>query len=485
MKKNNIIASFKSKYFRIGGYSTVVSAAVLIIIIVINLFVGAIPPSYTKIDTSSNELYTISDETKNFVSVISEDVNIYFIAESGAEDTTIDELLGRYVSLNNRITVQKVSPATNPNFTAKYTDQPLSPSSLIFESARRSYVVDNSEIYVTEYSQEELINYYTTGAMPRGTTSFAGESSITGALDYVTSDRIPTAYMLGGHGESPFGEKISGYISDDNIIVSELSLLTSEAVPEDATCLIINNPTADISTEESTKIKNYLSAGGYMIIMTGYSDTDLPNLYTLTAEYGAQYNDGMVIEGNANYYMSGYPYFLLPKIEASDISSLITNDNIRTALPYAHSIQKSETLPDNITVTSLLTTSAAAYVKADAFNIESLEKAEGDAAGPFDLGVLIKDNATGAKIIWLSSPYIADDQIDLSVSGGNSTFLLSALTYLSEKEASVSIAAKSMQVAALVIDEFSSNAWGAIITVILPAGIIILGLSLWLRRRKR
>ncbi|MDD4773503.1 MAG: hypothetical protein PHZ09_07840, partial [Eubacteriales bacterium] len=149
------------------------------------------------------------------------------------------------------------------------------------------------------------------------------------------------------------------------------------------------------------------------------------------------------------------------------------------------SIQKSETLPDNITVTSLLTTSAAAYVKADAFNIESLEKAEGDTAGPFDLGVLIKDNATGAKIIWLSSPYIADDQIDLSVSGGNSTFLLSALTYLSEKEASVSIAAKSMQVAALVIDEFSSNAWGAIITVILPAGIIILGLSLWLRRRKR
>ncbi|MHB1150684.1 MAG: GldG family protein [Eubacteriales bacterium] len=485
MKKNNIAASFKSKYFRIGGYSTLISAAVLAIIVVINLFAAAIPPAYTKIDTSGNSIYTISDETKGIVSAIAEDITVYFIAEAGSEDTTIDELLGRYVSINNRITVKKINPATNPNFTAKYTDKTLSPSSLIFESARRNYIVDNTEIYVTEYSEEELMNYYTTGVTPTGSTSFAGESKITGALDYVTSDRIPTAYMLGGHGETPFGAALSGYITNDNIIVSDLSLLTAETVPEDATCLIINNPTADISADEIVKIKNYLNSGGYMIIMTTYSDTAMPNLYALTAEYGALYNDGMVIEGNANYYMSGYPYFLLPKIETSEISALITNSNMKVALPYAHSIQKSETMPENITVTPLLTTSAAAYSKTDAYNIESLEKADGDAAGPFNLGVLIKDSSTGAQIIWLSSPYIADDQIDTYVSGGNSTFFLSALTYLSEKESSVSIATKSMQIAALVVSELSANMWGAVITILLPAGTVILGLCLWLRRRKR
>lgn len=485
MKKNNIAASFKSKYFRIGGYSTLISAAILVIVVIINLFAAALPSAYTKIDTSGNSIYTISDETRNIVSAISEDITVYFIAEAESEDTTIDELLGRYVSINNRITVKKINPATNPNFTAKYTDKTLSPSSLIFESARRSYVVNKAEIYVTEYSEEELMNYYTTGATPTGTTSFAGESKITGALDYVTSERIPTAYMLGGHGESPFGATMSGYITNDNIIVSDLSLLTSETVPEDASCLIINNPTADISADEIVKIKNYLNGGGYMIIMTTYSDTPMPNLYAFTAEYGAQYNNGMVIEGNANYYMSGYPYFLLPKIETGDISAFITNSNIKVAMPYSHSILKSETLPENITVTPLLTTSAAAYSKADAYNIESLEKADGDPAGPFNLGVLIKDSATGAKIIWLSSPYIADEQIDTYVSGGNSTFFLSVLTYLSEKESSVSIAAKSMQIAALVVSELSANMWGAVITILLPAGTVILGLCLWLRRRKR
>ncbi len=485
MKKNSVSASFKSKYFRIGGYSTLISAAVLAIVAVINLFAAALPPAYTKIDTSGNSLYTITDETKELVKAIGEDITVYFIAETGKEDPAVEELLGRYVSLNSRITVKKINPATNPNFTAKYTDKTLSPNSLIFESARRSYIADNSEIYVTEYSEEELMNYYTTGQTPTGSTSFAGESKITGALDYVTSDRIPTAYMLGGHGESPFGEALSGYITNDNIIVSELSLLTAEAVPEDATCLIINNPTADISADEITRIKNYLGGGGYLILMTTYSDTAMPNLRAFTSEYGAEYNDGMVIEGNANYYMSGYPYFLLPKIESSEISALITNDNIKVALPYAHSIVKSETLPENTTVTPLLTTSAAAYSKADAYNIESLEKADGDVTGPFNLGVLIKNSSNGSKIIWLSSPYIADDQIDTYVSGGNSTFFLSALTYLSEKESSVSISTKSMQVAALVISELSANMWSAVITILLPAGTVLSGLWFWMRRRKR
>lgn len=483
--KNNFAASFKSKYFRIGGYSVLISAAVLVIVVIINLFAASLPTAYTKIDTSSNSLYTISDETKNIVKAIDQEITVYFIAESGSEDTTIEELLGRYVSINNRITVKKINPAVTPNFTAKYTDKTLSPSSLIFESAIRNYVVDNTEIYVTEYSQEELMQYYSTGVMPKGSTTFAGESKITGALDYVTNENIPTAYMLGGHGEAPFGTTLSGYIKNDNIIVSELNLLTAEAVPQDAACLIINKPTADISPDEIIKIKAYLAGGGYMILMTTYSDTAMPNLYALTAEYGAQYTDGMVIEGNANYYMSGYPYYLLPKIETSDISALITNDNIHVFMPLAHSIAKTDPLPENIAFTPLLTTSAAAYIKKDAYNIESLEKTDQDISGTFHLGVLIKNNTTGAQIIWFSSPSIADDQADTIVSGGNSTFFLSALNYLSEKEASVSIASKSMQVAALVVNDLSANMWGTIITIILPAGTVLFGLLLWLKRRKR
>jgi ABC-2 type transport system permease protein len=154
-------------------------------------------------------------------------------------------------------------------------------------------------------------------------------------------------------------------------------------------------------------------------------------------------------------------------------------------MPNAHGIKKSETLPEGVTVTSLLTTSAAAYIKIDANNIKSLEKADGDVTGAFDLSVLIKNSTTGAKIVWFSSPYIVDDQVDAVVSGGNSTLFLSTLTYLCKKEVSVSIAAKSMQVAALVIDDLAANAWSAVITIILPAGTVVFGLCLWLRRRKR
>lgn len=85
MKKNNIKASFKSKYFKIGGYSTVISAAVLAIVVVVNLFVAAIPASYTNFDTSGNEIYTISKESEGIVRAIGEDITIYYIAEKGSE----------------------------------------------------------------------------------------------------------------------------------------------------------------------------------------------------------------------------------------------------------------------------------------------------------------------------------------------------------------------------------------------------------------
>ena len=61
-------ASFQTRSFRIGGYSVAATAIVVAIAVAVNLLVGALPASMTQFDTTTNQLFTLSQQTKNMVS---------------------------------------------------------------------------------------------------------------------------------------------------------------------------------------------------------------------------------------------------------------------------------------------------------------------------------------------------------------------------------------------------------------------------------
>ena len=94
-----IAASFKTRSFRVGGYSVMATAIVIAIAIVVNMLVGALPSSVTQFDTTANQLFTISEQTEKLVAGLQEDVTIYWVVRSGYEDTGVDTMLERYESL--------------------------------------------------------------------------------------------------------------------------------------------------------------------------------------------------------------------------------------------------------------------------------------------------------------------------------------------------------------------------------------------------
>ena len=81
-----------------GSYSLVISAVVLALLIVANLFVSALPTTLTKYDISSTKLYSITSNTKVVVNALEQDVTIYWIVQAGEEDDVIENLLGKYES---------------------------------------------------------------------------------------------------------------------------------------------------------------------------------------------------------------------------------------------------------------------------------------------------------------------------------------------------------------------------------------------------
>ena len=87
------------------GGDALMTAVVLAIVVVINLVVGQIPVKYTQFDLTDNQLYTITDQTKEFVKGLDSDVDVYLVAQSGQEDKQIQKVLERYESLSSHIKV--------------------------------------------------------------------------------------------------------------------------------------------------------------------------------------------------------------------------------------------------------------------------------------------------------------------------------------------------------------------------------------------
>ena len=65
---------------RSGAYASVLAAIVLVLVILVNLVVGAIPTKYTQFDISTGKMFTLSDTTRTMLRELSKDVTAYYLA---------------------------------------------------------------------------------------------------------------------------------------------------------------------------------------------------------------------------------------------------------------------------------------------------------------------------------------------------------------------------------------------------------------------
>lgn len=471
--------NINKKYLKNGSYSMVISAVFIVIVIVVNLIVGELPSKYTKLDISEEKLYSIGDQTKSFLKDLNKDVTIYQIAQNGSEDETITSLLKKYEDESKHIKVVQKDPVVNPKFVSEYTSDNVSSNSLIVVCGERNKVVDYSSMYETS------IDYNT---YSYNTTGFDGEGQITSAISYVTSENLPVLYNLEGHGEQQLNDTMKEDIEKSNIEIKSLNLLTEESVPEDADCLLINAPASDISDDEKDAILNYLENGGKTLIFSDYTGETMDNFDEVLANYGVSRADGIVFEGDNAHYAMQTPYYLVPTINSTDAVSEVASGGYYVLAPYAQGIRKSDDVRDTVTIESILTTSESAYSKTN-LNGDTFEKEDTDIDGPFDLGVSITENIDSDKttqIIYYSTSYLMDSQVNQMVSGGNEQLIMSSLNWMcsSDDTTTVSIPSKSLEVSYLTLTAYDVSFWQICTIGLIPGIFLVAGFMVWFRRRK-
>lgn len=463
--------------FRAGSWSVAAAAIVVAIAIFLNMIVGSLPSTMTEIDLTANSIYALSDQTKRIAASLNKDVTLQIICNTGNEDATIQRLLNRYADLSSHIKVTSIDPTTDPTFLSRYELDltRLYENSVLVTAGTKYRLVGYDEIFVTDYSMDYYSYSYTT------TTSFDGENALTNAIHYVSSDDLPKVYTLTGHGEAALSDSIKAMLEQDNFEYEELSILTADALPEDAAAVVIHQPTTDLNEDEAALLISYLENGGNVVLSMAYMATDkMPNLLAVTRAMGLELGEGVVIEGDRNMRLSRYPHYILPDAASHEVTTSITSAGYYILSPLAQPIV--ETADSTASITWLLTTSDSAYAKAAAMQMTTTAKEDGDTDGPFSVGAIAEK---GGKLLWITGEGMFDEYIDSAVSGGNSNLLLNALNWMGGQEESISIRAKSLDETGLSITASESSFWSIVMIGVIPAVLVAMGIIIWARRKRR
>ena len=476
MKKFKLTSSANGKVFRSGVYSTAILAAAIVLAVLLNLLVGALPKKYTEFDLSEAKMYTLGDSSKKLVQSLDQDVTVYYLCETGSEDAILTKLLDHYADESSHFRWEQKDPAIYPTFAAQYGASDVSTGSLIVVSGENNVVLDATDLYEYDYS-----DYYTTGS---ANVTFGGEKQITSAIYKLTAAEETHAYYTTNHGEQALTSSLTEALEAQNITAQPLDLLTS-TIPDDCDLLIINDPTSDFASDglvdEISQLQTYLENGGRVLLTTnGYDET--PNLDAVMAQFGLAREAGLVVEGDSSHALYGYPYSLFPDYGTTDESTALdgVNRSTHVMLSVAQGITVTET--DGVTAESLLNTSEDAYSKLNFDTSSTTDKENGDTDGPFSLAVWARNETTGAEVIWIGCPNMDNEQLYQSIPG-NLTFLQGCAASMVGQD--ILIDTKALEASPITISASTATTLGLVFVFVLPAAVLIAGAVVVLLRRRK
>lgn len=460
---------------KLGAYSVSGILVAIALAVAVNLGFNYVPEQYSSFDLTENKLYALTEDTKTFLAGLSEDVTIYVLEEEGAGDADLEKTLERMKDQSGHVKVTYVSQSKNPNFYQNYTQEPPVSNSLIVEGEKRSRVVSYEDIYTYELDYSSY-SYQSTG--------YDGEGQIVSAIAYVTTEDMPVFYAIGGHGELELEEKFVNAIEKENASCEQLMLYSVDEIPENAQGIILNAPTGDYSKDDAEKVIAYLKKGGRALIVTTMTEEETTNFNSILDFYGISEVEGTIVELDRNFYYQN-PYYLFPNVEISDVTESLTDSLVFA--PFSKGLSYDEMQEDAV-YTPLLTTSSSAFSKTDITDTSDYSKGADDIDGPFVVSVEVEKsmedgNISHAFVVGGESLFTGD--ADDMAPGNNVKLFGSMISNLAEHEVPVAIPVKSFSMQNLTFRAQTAYLAAVLCVVVAPLATLVLGLVIWLRRRRR
>lgn len=484
---SKFVQKIKKKWLIDGTKTLVLVLLIVLVFLALNTWIQSL--ELTPIDLTEEKLYTLTDESKERVKDIDKDVNIYFVGYTDGDSNL--ELAKQYKNANERIVAESVNAEDRPDLAEKYGIESGS-TGIIVECGDRSKVLTESDLVTYDTTTYETISI--------------AEERLTSAIVSVTTDDIPKIYFLEGYSDFSLSYNmnyLNVYLENEITEVDTLNILSTGSVPEDCDTLIITSPSKDFDDVAKTAIIDYINRGGNILWLNAAmaNTADLPNVNEVLALYGVNpFEVGIIRETDASKMVSGSPDLIIPNLGYSSITEDIYSDGIIFANATKININEERLEDLNVVETDLATTSSGAYFRTN-FNNSATTAEEGEETGSFVVGAELEKTITEGNeetgeqaktstlIIYGENYFISDYQLAQNSQypaiqlGNNKDLILNSLAYLSDREEDIT-ARKSTGTVTYTATEQQDTIVRVIIFAV-PAVIILVGLIVWQKRRRK
>lgn len=480
--KDKFIQVIKNKWLKSAILTLLLIAIIICAYLAINYAVEK--ANFADIDMTKEKIYSISQETKDKLRNLENDVtiSIYNMYDY------YKDFAYQYARLNDHITVEEVENLTSK--TDWKTDYGVSDTSsfIVISTANREKILYEYDLYTYDYTTYEEID-------------ITEEAITNGILDVVT-DVKPKIYFLTGHNlySTSYLQYLQNAIIEEANEVDDLDLMTTGEVPEDCNVLVITALKEDIKELEKDSLIKYIQKGGKILLLldANLNNVKLTNFQKVLDEYGVSVSNGIILEGDTSKMVSGAPNFVIATMNSSSSITKNINMDMNVCLINAGklTIDSSEELEKkNVTSEILATVSDKAFYRTDLqSSSQSKIDSDEDAGGSIVAAMLTKEideNTSSKLIVFANTAFATNKQIQVSSQYymyamdfyNNKDILLNSISYLTEREENITIR-KNLEAVNYDVTEFQNRIVLGIIFAV-PVFIIIIGIVVWVMRRKK
>ncbi|MFA9398517.1 MAG: Gldg family protein [Clostridiaceae bacterium] len=455
---------FKNKKCTYSGFSPMNILFILSLLVVLNLICFKVN---VKIDLTKNQLFSLTEDSENIIDNLEKKISIIALYKVGNEDRGIKEILNRYDKLSDNIEIKYLDTEYHPELKTKYQGT-LDSGTIILDDGENYKIIKPSELVDYDYTTNQI-------------TSYDIESSISLAILNLISEEEYKIYQLQGENEDKLSSTITSYLENSNYKVENINLSKQNINKEENSLLLILSPKEDLEKEVCRKIEEYLMEGGRMIFIMDALNEPLSNFNELFNTFGVCLNNSLIVEGNTINYVSNSLY-LLPNMQNESILKSLINKDLPIIFPIAEPIEDIGEKKDTLVIHPLLTTSDKSWSKESLIS-QDYNRAEEDKIGPFNIAVSVENLDYNSKVVILSSSQFLSDNLITYNNIGNLDFLMNCLNWTQDKDDAVYIKSKQVSKSYLNMNDNQTNIFSFLFLIIIPLGVIIVGIIVWTRRR--
>ena len=471
---------FRRKSFLYSGNLLLVVVLVLAILGLVNYFLSK---NNYRADFTAAKLHSLSDQSVTVLKNLKTDIAFKgFFREGNYGRAAMENLLKLYAYHSGKIKYEFIDPDKNPGLVKRYD---------VTQDGTTVIEAGDKESRITTTSEEDVTN----------------------ALIKATRAQKKIIYFLDGHGEESVDETgdngfatVKTELEKLGYEVKKQTLALADRFPEDCALLVVPGPQKDLLPNEYETVRAYLKDGGRVLFMVDpETGTTLPSFL---AEYGFKLENDIVVDTVSR--LLGGDYFM-PVVSDYETHAITDKFNYATFFPFARSVEIAEPTPEGATLTALAKTSPNSWSERELDQKEVKFTPDKDKQGPVGLAAVsaFKIKIPGpspapgeakpgepAPAETAAKPAAAEKEARIAVIGdsdfvknryyglsGNGNFFLNVANWLTEESDLIAIQPKTQTPRTIQLTPSQGRLLFLVSVILLPLAVLLLGVSVWVRRR--